>query len=83
MHPLCVQIRVRDLASLADERHLVSLARMNAFPPTRPLVPPHVRQLPRAYPYDGLVKELSGTDDPQFAVSRSSSPIRILLDADF
>ncbi|BGP23247.1 NADH dehydrogenase (ubiquinone) 1 beta subcomplex 8 [Rhodotorula toruloides] len=31
---------------------------------TRPDAP----ALPRAFPYDGLVKELSGTDDPQFAV---------------
>lgn len=33
------------------------------------LVPP--AQLPRAYPYDGLVKELSGTEDALYAVRSS------------
>ena len=38
---------------------------------TDPIPPFLARQLPRAYPHDGIVQALSGTSDSQYAVSEN------------
>ena len=52
---------------------LTMFATLGAFSGLVYMSLPDAPAVPRGFPYDGLVRELSGTDDEQFAVSTMAS----------